>query len=214
MTKTLAQPSADVIAGWFEGCTFSQDWTSHNFPIWAQLLRPLRTLSLRILEIGSWEGRSALFFLNYLPNSQITCVDTFAGGEEHVNDPAILAALPGIEKRFDANTSRFQARLEKIKAQSHAALIDLGIARRRFDLMYIDGSHRTADVYGDAMLSYSLLNRKGFVIFDDYNKWDEETGLKWDEETAVKVAVDAFCWNFMNECRVVHRGYQLIVQKI
>jgi hypothetical protein len=205
MTDTLAQLSADVIAGWYEGCAFSQDWTSHNFPLWAELLRPLRTLPIKILEIGSWEGLSALFLLNYLPNCHITCIDTFAGGDEHVSDPDILAALPDLEKRFDANTSRFQSRIEKTKARSHAALIDLGIARRRFDLVYVDGGHEPRDAYGDAVLSWSLLNPKGFVIFDDY---------EWDMGTGVKVAVDAFCWNFINQCVVVHRGYQLIVRKV
>ena len=113
-----------------------------------------------------------------------------------MSDPDILAALPGLEKRFDANTQRFQSRIEKIKARSHMALIDLGIARRRFDLVYVDGGHEARDVYGDAVLSWSL---------DDY---------EWDKGTGVKVAVDAFCWNFINECIVVHRGYQLIVRKV
>jgi predicted O-methyltransferase YrrM len=205
MTKPLAQLSSDVIAGWYEGCAFSEDWSSHNFPLWAQLLRPLHTMPVKILEIGSWEGLSALFFLNYLPSCQITCVDTFAGSGEHVSDPDILAALPGLEKRFDANTKRFQSRIEKIKARSHVALIDLGLARRRFDLVYVDGGHEVRDAYGDAVLSWSLLTRKGFVIFDDY---------EWDKGTGVKVAADAFCWNFINECIVVHRGYQLIVRKV
>jgi hypothetical protein len=181
MTNTLPPLSAELIAEWERGCTFSADWTTHNFSLWAELLQPLRAEPIKILEIGSWEGRSALFFLNYLPNSQITCVDTFEGGDEHVK---IVKALAVLEERFDANTNRFQSRVEKIKARSHVALIDLGIARRRFDLVYVDGSHHTRDVYGDGVLP------------------------------TPKVAIDAFCCNFVNEYIVVHRGDQVIVQKV
>ena len=35
-----------------------------------------------ILEIGSFEGRSTIFFLNYFSNCNITCVDTWSGSHE------------------------------------------------------------------------------------------------------------------------------------
>ena len=37
----------------------------------------------KILEIGSYEGRSAIFFLTKFTNSTITCVDTWSGSDEH-----------------------------------------------------------------------------------------------------------------------------------
>jgi predicted O-methyltransferase YrrM len=206
MTNMLPPLSAELIAEWERGCTFSTDWTTYHFLLWAELLKPLRAEPIKVLEIGSWEGRSALFFLNYLPNSQITCVDTFEGSEEHLRNVRRLEALAVLEKRFDANTNRFQSRVEKIKARSHAALIDLGIARRRFDLVYVDGSHHARDVYGDAVLSWSLLNWEGFVIFDDYN-WNYIPG------PTPKMAIDAFCCNFADNI-VVHCGNQVIVQKV
>ena len=46
---------------------------------------------VRVIEIGSWEGRSALFFLNFFPRSRITCIDTFAGSSEHQDDPRYSA---------------------------------------------------------------------------------------------------------------------------
>ena len=49
-------------ATWYEGKDFTFDWTSWHFPNWVKLLRARRTRRLRVLEIGSWEGRSALFF--------------------------------------------------------------------------------------------------------------------------------------------------------
>jgi predicted O-methyltransferase YrrM len=209
MASELAPISAEAIASWYEGCTFSEDWTSQNFPIWLAALGQLRAAQVNVLEIGSWEGRSALFFLNYLVNCRITCVDTFAGGEEHRNDPKYSALLPTLEQRFDRNVERFKSRVQKIKAASHTALADLGIARRRFDVVYIDGSHRASDVYSDAVLSWSLLNKGGFVIFDDY-AWP----MGQDENDRPKLGIDVFLANILTQYAPIGRGYQLIIRKL
>src|SRR3954463_16488374 len=68
---------------YFVGKDLTTNWTSTNYQLWASILAPHREEPLRILEIGSWEGRSALFFLNFLPHATILCVDTFAGSIEH-----------------------------------------------------------------------------------------------------------------------------------
>ena len=52
------------------------------YSVWRRVLAPLRKTPVRIVEIGSWEGRSALFFLKYLPYSRIVCIDTFQGTAE------------------------------------------------------------------------------------------------------------------------------------
>src|SRR4051794_12483459 len=52
------------IQKWEEGRTFSTDWAGNHFFMWAELLQPLKGKPVRVLEIGSWEGRSALYFLN------------------------------------------------------------------------------------------------------------------------------------------------------
>src|SRR6202030_2025734 len=112
-------------AGWFAGKTFGYDWTSCHFPIWAGLLGRRRDAALRVIEVGSWEGRSALFFMNYLPRSRLVCIDTFAGSEEHRAHPEAFANdLPEIERRFDANLAPFADRVEKRKAPSAVALTE------------------------------------------------------------------------------------------
>src|SRR5262245_36458650 len=105
-----------------------------------ELLAPYRGRTTRVLEIGSWEGRSALFFLNFLPRARLTCVDTFAGGQEHQEaaaaSPEEAHALEALEQRFDGNVRAFAARVEKIKANSADALAQLGVSKRRFDIAY------------------------------------------------------------------------------
>src|SRR4051812_42015606 len=78
---------------WFTGKNFSSDWTSGNFTMWRRVLAPLRAEPLRILEIGSWEGRSAMFFLRFFERSSIVCIDTFEGTAE---EQAVYAGLGSI----------------------------------------------------------------------------------------------------------------------
>src|SRR5262245_30971930 len=119
-------PPAEIEA-WYEGKTFSSDWTSWHFNNWMIILGDLRDAPLRILEIGSWEGRSALFFLNYFPHARLTCVDTFGGNLEHHRDAWFAALVPEAEQKFDANTGAFVARIEKRKGSSTEVLPQLGI---------------------------------------------------------------------------------------
>src|SRR3979490_2737282 len=75
---TMVQQSPMVseagASSWYEGKTFATDWTTWHFPNWLKWLAPYRDRKVRVLEIGSWEGRSALFFLNYLPLARLVCV--------------------------------------------------------------------------------------------------------------------------------------------
>jgi predicted O-methyltransferase YrrM len=200
--------SAGVISAWYDGKAFTSDWTSWNFPNWASLLGPYRRQEARVLEIGSWEGRSALFFLNYLPHCRLWCVDTFAGGEEHHADPKLALLVPGIEQRFDANIAEFGERVVKINLPSSVALPQLGISRSKFDIAYIDGSHRSADVYSDGVLTWPMIVPGGIVIFDDY-RWHDMA----DSLGNPKLGIDAFLRAFKGQYRIIHDDYQIAIKK-
>jgi predicted O-methyltransferase YrrM len=197
------------IASWETDKTFSSDWAAEHFFRWAELLHQLREQPARILEIGSWEGRSALFFVNYLPRSHIVCVDTFGGNVEHQLDPHFAELALKAESQFDANLAAFAGRVEKIKGSSGTVLPELGISQRRFDLAYIDGSHMAADVYRDAALTWPMMEQGGIVIFDDY-EWD----LMNNELERPKLGVDAFLAAFSGQYKELHRGYQIAIAKL
>jgi predicted O-methyltransferase YrrM len=212
-SQSLSPVSIEETARWYDGKQFCTDWTSWHFPNWMTLLAPFRDRPARMLEIGSWEGRSAIFFLNYLPKVTLTCVDTFAGGQEHQEAAARTAEeaemLAGVESRFDANTSAFAARLEKLKAPSVDGLIQLGLADRRFDIAYIDGGHRASEVYADSALTWPLIASGGLVIFDDY-QWAEMP----DPMDNPKPGVDAFLASIEGQYRMVHNDYQVAIAKL
>ena len=200
--------SADRAAFWFKGKALGHDWTSWHFPNWAKLLRRYRRTAARVVEIGSWEGRSALFFLNYMPRCRVTCIDTFQGGDEHQAAVEASESLPQLEERFDANVAAFANRVRKIKAHSSEALAMLGISGQRFDIAYIDGSHRAADVYRDGALIWPLMAPDGLIIFDDY-QWKEMPGRL----SKPKLGIDAFLAAFKGRYRLVHKAYQVAIVK-
>ena len=196
------------ITNWETDKTFSTDWAGNHFFYWAELLDGLRDKPLRILEIGSWEGRSALFFLNYLPNSRIVCIDPFEGNAEHHNDPYFRELALKSEAQFDRNLGGFGHRVEKIKGSSTTVLPELGIAGRRFDLAYIDGSHMAADAYSDASLTWPMIEPGGIVIFGDY-----EWPLMDNDRERPKLGIDAFLAATAGQYRELYRDYQIVIER-
>lgn len=136
---------------YFEGKALTFDWASQHIPIWERLLGAMRHEAPKVLEIGSFEGRSTLFFLQFWPKSHVTCIDTSEGNAEHLAESSHLQAdMPRVEARFDENTRPFFGRVEKMKAFSIEALSELERLGRRFDVIYVDADHRAASVFADA----------------------------------------------------------------
>lgn len=195
--------------GWFEGKELTTDWSSDNFETWARLFGERRDEPLDVLEIGSWEGRSALFFLHYFPAARLTCVDTFTGGAEHVDgDSPWAGELPHVEQRFRANTAEFADRVRVLAEPSDAALARLAAEGARFDLVLVDGSHEADDVLADAEGSWALLRPRGWIVLDDY-EWQ---GFP-DPRRTPKPGIDAFLERHAGELDEVQRGWQVVVQR-
>lgn len=191
---------------------FTRDWFSWAPEIWLQL-RPLLPAHKDFLEIGSFEGRSAVWTAENLAEdgAHILCVDTWEGGEEHMP-----ADMQGAEFRFDYNVATSHARfpdrrIEKIKNTSHKALAAITLTPDRFDFIYIDGSHLAKDVLTDACMAWPLLKPGGVMVFDDY-LWSGG-GEIHEVLRRPKLAVDAFVNFFADEVVYASIGYQMAIQK-
>ena len=66
-----------------------------------------------------------------------------------------------------------------------------------------------ADTYSEAVLTWSMMESGGLVIFDDY-EWD----LMNDELERPRLGIDAFLAAFRGCYREVLRGYQIAIAKV
>ena len=191
---------------------FTKDWFAWAPDVWMQVL-PLLPARKDFLEIGSYEGRSAVWMAeNFAEDgARILCVDTWQGGEEHANED-----MKEVEFRFDYNIATSHARfpdrrIEKRKRSSYVALTSLAATTDTFDFIYLDGSHVAKDVLTDACLAWPLLKPGGVMVFDDY-LWGGDGDIQ-KLLRRPKLAVDAFVNIFAGEVVFASIGYQMIIRK-
>jgi predicted O-methyltransferase YrrM len=213
-------PPLDV-AAIFAGKNFSTDWTTRNIPAWEWVLAPHRDRVADVLEIGSFEGRSAICFLELLPKGRITCVDIFADNDmrdlnnafisinkSDMIEPARQLMLKS-EERFDANLTAYGGRVRKVRLRSVPALDLLAVEGKSFDLIYIDGCHERTPVLNDSVLAWPLLRIGGIMIWDDYKWFAHIPSIMRPEH-----AIDLFHSAFTNCFTELHRDdSQLIIEK-
>jgi predicted O-methyltransferase YrrM len=176
---------------------FTSDWFSARIPQWQELLAEyIGKPNLRFVEIGSYEGRSAIWTLvNVLtePTALLTCIDPWRDAE--------------IERRFDRNNVETGRSNQVRKVKGISATTLPGMRAESADFVYVDGSHEARDTLLDGLLGWRLLKIGGLLIFDDYG-WDDPR-----RHHPPKLGIDAFL-SINDWCaEVVHRGYQVAVLK-
>lgn len=144
-----------------------------------------RLPALRILEIGSWCGASALLWAESISHygtpeqvnrSSITCVDAWNPvfttedmKSPHYGKMCDAARDDAVYKVFchniDAAKFKFGVNIGHIRGQSEDVLPDLD--PDSFDVIYIDGSHYYDDVLLDIEYSKKILANDGVICGDD-----------------------------------------------
>ena len=166
-----------------------------------------------VLELGSWEGRSSVWFLRHL----------LRGAAAPVSNKSVVVPIDhfdlgrtdaGRERRkaFDYNVrlTGFGGLSRVMQALTVPALTELlQLGNQEFDFIYIDASHTRVDVLLDACLAWRLAACNAIVIFDDY-AWPSHAA---DSPQHPSEGIDAFVHTHRHELKVLHRGYQIIVQK-
>jgi predicted O-methyltransferase YrrM len=181
---------------------YTHDWFSGTIPVWNAIFDQHKPRNL--LEIGSFEGRSACYIIEKCAAiidgvATLTCVDTWQGSVEHQSGGPVASVMSEVERRFDHNTrialskASNRVTLRKVKQSSHDAMATMIAAGQlqSFDLIYIDGSHEAPDVLADAVLAFQLLRQGGIMIFDDY-LWSMHRPGTQDVLLMPKPAIDAF----------------------
>lgn len=179
--------------------TFTTDWVTGHAARWLDVLAPIvGKPGAVMLEIGSWEGRSALWFLEHVltgEGARILCVDPWEYGGQ----------LPHVEPNFDANTAevREAKRIVKWKMYSERLSEYAEPWREAFDAIYVDGDHSAAGAFADGARAWPLLKPGGVMIFDDYAH----------QGHTVAAGVDAFVSANRAHLEILDVGWQMVVRK-
>ena len=182
-----------------------QDWFSHNINNLDYFFKKknLYNQEINALEIGSYEGNSSFFFLKYFSNLNLTCVDTFGGSDELKNFD-----FKNVYENFKFNTKDFEKRITVYKLTSDEFFKNYK-NNIDFDLIYIDGSHYSKDVYNDAINSLKVLKKNGYIIFDDF-LWNYYKYVNDNPKIKIKIFLKK---NFF-KIKILSVSYQIIVQKL
>ena len=179
---------------WYSNKRLTTDWLSKKLPYWFAPLSVFIDKDCVVLEIGVYEGRSVIAFLEYLPRSTVTAVDIFVDSR--------------IEKNFDFNMDYYPGRFIKIKTRAAIAMDQLLSENKKFDVIYLDtGKNRTAS-WVNSTLAWPLLSNGGVLIWDDVTWGRDRT-----EESRPGPGIRMFANQFRDCMDILHDGEQLIVRK-
>lgn len=198
---------------------FTRDFTRTRINFWKQLLADYRGKgNLKFLEIGTFEGRSAIWFLDNIlfdDSCTLTIVDPFMmTWEKKFPDKNPLWNKPQvvneIRERFYKNIDPYLKKVKIMEMTSFEALMKFyqyGM-RDYFDFIYIDGSHKASDCLEDMILALRALKKGGILLMDDY-QW----GKQLPSHFTPKPAIDAFMSMYREEIKVLNIGSQVAILK-
>jgi predicted O-methyltransferase YrrM len=178
---------------WFRNKEFTADWLSVKLPFWLAPLRPWIDKEAEVLEVGSYEGRSAVAFLEYLPCCRLTAVDIFIDST--------------VEGRFDRNMAPYGNRVVKIKDRAIPAMEKM-LDSQSFDIIYLDTGKTRSVAFANSALAWPLLRVGGILIWDDLIWGGDRADHKRPEH-----GIRQFYRAFASCMDVLHEGHQLIARK-
>jgi predicted O-methyltransferase YrrM len=182
----------------YNGAMFLQ---SELYRLLFNFINPKQKLS--ILEIGCYEGLSTTYFADNLLNhkdSILNCVDPYDFGDKtnHV--------YPEIEKQFYENI-KICDNFHRINFHKKYSDDFFSSNHLMFDFIYIDGSHDPEIIIRDMENSFSCLRQNGIMWMDDYLGGP-------DTEKIIKQTMDKFIDKHKDQLEIIHKGYQIAIQKL
>ena len=159
------------------------------------------THSHNILEIGSFEGASACFFSDNLletSDSTLTCVDPFDVQDE-------TTSLTQTTKSVFYENIKKSKNYDKIKVIELYSKNFYKINTKKYDIIYIDGSHLLKDITIDFINCLNIIEDNGIIWMDDYLGGNGET---------MKEHINNLYIQHKHNLKLIHIGYEFAFQKI
>ena len=185
------------------------DYFNNNYP------KVKNGETIKVLEVGTYAGISLINIVKLIPKSIGYGLDKWSNYIESdlLNSVEILNNIDElkVESSFYKNVAveGLEDRIHGIKGDSYEVLIEMMKENKRFDFIYVDGSHKAFDCYSDLMISWRLLERGGILAIDDYLYNSEDVVINSPFE-----GVNHFLKKHDKEIKILHKGYRVFLQKI
>lgn len=111
----------------------------------------------RILEVGTYNGASAINFALTCPHAHITTYDVRPEAGE-----LIAQAEPTVRARIERRVADFAHDGERLRTDP------------RYDFVFIDGDHKAPAVSADSELAFERIAPGGIIAWHDYRHWGHE----------------------------------------
>ena len=171
--------------------------------VWGPYI-PMPRGPINYLEIGVADGGNAILISRSYakdPASRIYCVDPWIDYDEYSEykgkqELGYQTFLSNIQKLVD--TSKFI-----VKRGMSDAIVPT-FANEFFDIIFVDGNHKTEYVYLDGIMALEKVKVGGYIVFDDYYAIWKQT----------MVGIDKFLAQFKDKIDIIYDGQLTLKQVI
>lgn len=159
-----------------------QGWMSDKELAW---LAERAKTHYRIVEVGSWKGRSTVALAENTPGI-VLAVDTWLGSMEHSAE--LIGPEGQLFQQFTENTKGLPVFPMQLLSASAAKAFD-AMSFRVFDMIFIDAAHDYESVKEDILLWKALLQPGGLLCGHDYGQWPDVEKAVTEVLGEVEIAV-------------------------
>ena len=154
----------------------------------------------RILEIGTYDGRTALILSHLFPLSEIITIDLSE------NDPMFYSTYNRSSelKEFVENRNNLIFRMKNIKYLPMNSL-QLSMMSMNFDLIWLDGAHGYPFIACDLINAIRLLKKNGFLLVDDVWKSRTNSHMHYRSIGGYETIVELKNANLINDFYLFHK---------
>ena len=143
---------------------------THNYtPYYEKYFKNIKNNKIRILELGSHEGKGLAAFYYFFPKSSL-----------------IGANINPFQMRFQSN------RIEEIYIDVSSKIILKNFCKYYkdgFDIIIDDASHNLHDILLTLPVLFKKLNRGGFYVIEDVNQFEVYNNLNPTNETLTPIKI-------------------------
>ena len=178
------------------------DFFTQNTNVWKKILSNIDNFNY--LEIGTFEGRSALFISELKNSKKITCIDPYIEYDDsHKYNFKMSEVYESVSEKFKEVQNKS---ISLIKKKSDDFFSE---NKEFFEVIYIDGHHQYEYVKRDFENSMNCLKINGILICDDF-LWFKYKKL---EDNPTKAILECY-YKYQKNLNILFINNQIIFKKI